>query len=225
MRIAKGKLYAILTGDVVGSSKLKGKARVTLVRAMKETSTELRENFGGLVPFDVDIFRGDSWQLVVTDPAQSLRIGLFFRASVRARMRSKKVDTRVAIGIGTMDFLPGKNVSSGDGEAFRRSGTALESMSRTRRMALDCPVAISSGHAQAFDIVMRFVDVLARGWTEKQAQAVTGALREWTQEKIAKMWPGKEITQQAVAQHLDRAGWNAVENGLQFFERSVRALT
>jgi len=36
---------------------------------------------------------------------------------------------------------------------------------------------------------------------------VTGALRGWKQEKIAETWWKKKVSQQAVAQHLARAGW------------------
>jgi hypothetical protein len=72
--------------------------------------------------------------------------------------------------------------------------------------------------------VIQLMDVLAANWSEKQAQAVMGALQGWTQEKIATTcWP-KPITQQAVAQHLDRAGWHAFESGLLYFEDTLSNL-
>ena len=55
----------------------------------------------------------------------------------------------------------------------------------------------------------------------KQAKATSGAILEFTQEEIAAEWFDQEITQQAIAQHLDRAGWSTIEQGIRYFERSI----
>jgi hypothetical protein len=73
--------------------------------------------------------------------------------------------------------------------------------------------------AETFDVIVRLVDAIATRWTDKQALAVSGALRGMKQEEIAeKLWE-ERITQQAVAQHLSRAGWEAVEKGINYFEQ------
>jgi len=225
MKVERGKVYAVITGDIVGSSKLKPAERKELHAALKDTSDMLTEHFKQLVPLQVDIFRGDSWQLLVIDPAQSLRIGLFFRAFLRGKMKSTRVDTRISIGVGSIDIMPEESISSGDGEAFRSSGEALESLSRTHRMTISFPQSLISNNHQALDVILKLIDALARDWTEKQAHAVSGALLEYTQEKIARTWFEREISQQAVAQHLDRAGWNAVEIGLNYFTNSLSGIT
>ena len=225
MEVERGKIYAVITGDIVGSSKLKPAERKQLHAALKDTSDKLMEHFKRLVPLQVDIFRGDSWQLLVIDPAQSLRIGLFFRAFLRGKMKSKRVDTRISIGVGSIEFMPEESISSGDGEAFRSSGEALESLSRTHRMTISVPQSLISNDHLALDVILKLIDALARDWTEKQAHAVSGALLEYTQEKIARTWFEREISQQAVAQHLDRAWWNAIEIGLNYFTNSLRGIT
>ncbi len=224
MRIKRGKLYAVITGDIVGSSRLPEYDRRKLHGVMQKGSVALHESFGETVPLDVDIFRGDSWQLLVAYPLEAFRIGLFYRAFIRVRMKSKEVDTRMSIAVGTIDFVPGERVSSGDGEAYRRSGDALTKMVRPCRMWFEVPGKMSGECPAAAEAVVQLIDVLATNWTEKQAQAITGALRGWTQEQIASSWREKRITQQAVAQHLDRAGWHAVAKGLSFFEDSLRGL-
>jgi len=225
MKVERGKIYAVITGDIVGSSKLKPAERKELHAALKDTSDKLMEFFRQLVPLKVDIFRGDSWQLLVIDPAQSLKIGLFFRAFLRGKMKSKRVDTRISIGVGPIDIMPEESISSGDGEAFRLSGEALESLSRTHRMTISFPEQMISNNHQALDVILKLIDAFARDWTEKQARAVSGALLEYTQEKIAGSWFEREISQQAVAQHLDRAGWNAIEIGLNYFANSLSGIT
>lgn len=97
--------------------------------------------------------------------------------------------------------------------------------SRTHRMTISFPQSLISNNRQALDVILKLIDALARDWTEKQAHAVSGALLEYTQEKIARTWFEREISQQAVAQHLDRAGWNAVEIGLNYFTNSLSGIT
>lgn len=222
MKIDKNKLYAVVTGDVVSSSRLSTTRRRSLNRAMTRTSKALRTAFKNGIPADVDIFRGDSWQMVLTDPTLVLRASLFYRADLRSRMQSHQFDIRMACAIGTINFIPGARVSEGDGEAFQLSGRALESMSKSISMSIRFPKQPSE---RALSVVVQLVDSLAAKWSDKQALAVTGALQGWTQDKIAKTcWKKKPISQQAVAQHLNRAAWSSVETALTFFEETVEAV-
>ena len=221
MEILTGKPYAVITGDIVGSRKFPEKARRDLHAVMTAGAEALCTVFGDAVPLEMETFRGDAWQMVVADPAKSLRIGSFYRAFLRTEIRDVKADSRLAIGVGTIDFIPAAKVSSGDGEAYRLSGSLLESMPRQQRLAFAFAAKESDGRVAALKTVLLLMDVLAANWSEKQAQAITGALQGWTQEKIATTcWP-QPITQQAVAQHLDRAGWHAFEKGLLFFEDTL----
>jgi hypothetical protein len=215
MKIEKGRLYAVITGDVVSFSKLPTEKRQTLNRIMKKGSEAVRKAFKGSVPLEVDVFRGDSWQLLVSDAALSLRLALFFRAYLRAAMGTGKFDTRMAIGVGTIDFVPDDRVSKGDGQAYRHSGNALEQMTKASNMCFRFP---GRDIEESLDVLIHLMDVLAMNWSEKQALAVTGALQGLKQEKIGSLWK-PPITQQSVNRHLQRAGWFAVEKAVGFFEK------
>jgi hypothetical protein len=221
MKIEPGWNYAVITGDVIGSSKLKDDDRFQLLSVMQAASLEIRKQFPTALPFEVDIYRGDGWQLLINDPFLSLRIGLAFRSYIRAHTRSLSVDARMAISLGTINFLPEENVSRGDGEAFRNSGRALESMGKSQRLRFDFPGSTSPALVRGIDTQMQLIDVIAIGWTARQAQAIGGSLRGWNQTKIARTWQTKPISQQGVAQHLDRAHWNAIERSLIFFEETL----
>ena len=223
MRIRRNQAYAVVTGDVVGSTKMSSGQRALLRHVLRRASRQLQEHFKDSVPPGVDVFRGDSWQFVVSKPAKSLRAALFFRAFFMSQMKLRTVDTRLAIGIGPIDFLPPTAISSGDGEAFRRSGLALDKMPRTKRMAIDGPSSIGSLGLTTVNVLIRLIDTLARGWTDRQAYAVCGALLGWKQEKIASVWFKGTVSQQAVAQHLERAGWNAVGAALKHIEENWAA--
>lgn len=221
MKIDKQKIYAVLTGDIVGSTRLHDIEREILHEALTNSSDRIVKLFSDWVPFKPEIFRGDSWQFLVNEPSKSLRIGLFYRAIIRAGMKARRVDTRISIGLGTIDFLPENKVSSGDGEAYRLSGEALEKLHKSNRMVISFPQRLRSDITRALDVIIKLIDLQARDWTEKQAKAVSGAILELTQETIAKNWFDKDITQQAIAQHLDRAGWTSVELGIDFYEKTV----
>ena len=121
----------------------------------------------------VDIFRGDSWQILILDPIRSLRTALFYRASLRAKMDSHQFDTRTSIAIGTIEFVPKDRVSNGDGEAYRHSGACLEKLKK-QRMWFSFP---DNEREEQFNIIVQLIDALALRWTDKQALAVTGALQ------------------------------------------------
>jgi hypothetical protein len=78
---------------------------------------------------------------------------------------------------------------------------------------------------EALQIIVQLVDRIAAEWSDKQALAVTGALQGWTQEKIGQLCWTEPITQQAVAQHLDRSAWINVERALGYFEKVVGRFT
>lgn len=224
MDIIRGKLYAVITGDIVGSTKLPDNARIKLHEVMQRGSDELRQVFSDEVLGNIDIFRGDSWQLVVSVPARALKIALFFRAFLRAKMQSLKVDTRIAIAVGTINFIFEDRISSGDGEAFQKSGRLLEKLTKPISMGFVFSGRENETIHLALEIIVELLDRLAKTWTEKQAEAISGALKGWTQEKISREWQPKAISQQAVAQHLERAEWSAVEKAIKSFERCLNDL-
>ncbi|PTY02428.1 hypothetical protein DB347_23775 [Opitutaceae bacterium EW11] len=211
MKISPTKRYAVLTGDIVGSSDLSKDERQALPDWIRQAARETRKTFPEAVPLEIDIFRGDSWQLLLTDVARCVRIALFLRCWLRA---IGNVDTRIAIGMGGVDFVPKDRVSEGDGEAYRASGKALETLSAGRN-----PPSLGMDSApDEVRVTLRLMDALAQGWTAKQARAVGGALRGWIQEKIAQDWP-ETISQQAVTKHLATAQWPAVQEALEYLER------
>ena len=218
MKIEENKIYAVLTGDIVGSTKFTGNDRKYLHESLKDSSQKLVDSFSKSVPYPPEFFRGDSWQFLITDSSKSLRIGIFFKALIKASISSIFLDTRLSIGLGSLEFLPADNISSGDGEAFRLSGEGLERLNKTNRMGISFPLRYKSNTTKAVEIIVKLIDTKVSEWTKKQANAVCGALLNLTQESIAKHWFSKEISQQSVAQHLHRAGWSTIASTIEFYE-------
>jgi len=73
------------------------------------------------------ITRGDGWQVALQKPENALRLGLFIRSVVKSEF---KTDTRVSIGLGTVDRLEPDNIVESTGPAFILSGHGLEALAK-----------------------------------------------------------------------------------------------
>ncbi len=223
---------AVLTGDVIASTSLH--ARSELPRVLAEAFDAVGRLDGALLrPFE--IYRGDSFQGVVrTDAA------LLAAAIVRARLRAfvgagadenARLDARIAIGIGRIEHALERVVES-DGEAFQRSGRALDEMARSkdgRRLRVEAGVAYaesrtdaqSSADAQSgSDLAAQLLDAIVSRWSQPAAEAVfyTAVDTSTTQAELAERL---DVSQPAISQRLRSARWNDVKPILALYERSV----
>lgn len=214
-----GKRYAVITGDIIASSNLVHKEKVRLDKVLKQVFSETKNAFPDAIPLEIDVFSGDRWQLLISEPVKSLRIGLFFRAC----LKSMKIDTRMAIALGRIDYFPEHRVSEGFGEAFTLSGKALDQLSHytPRSKAGTLKLLIPQNDLeQAISTIVLLIDELASRWTAKQALAITGALQGWNQERIAKLWE-KPIKQPTLVAHLKVSGWTTIKEALRFIEEKL----
>ncbi len=149
-----------------------------------------------------------------------MRAAIIIRASLlsKFKMKSARIDARIAIGLGTIDYLPpGNRAGEGDGEAFRNSGVELDRMKKAEQnLTVKTPW-------QDIDDELRtecaLLDALMQRWTKEQAEAILYNIRGATQEEIAKTL---KISQPAVFQRLRIAGYRATQAALERFEMVVR---
>lgn len=212
--IEPGKDYAVITGDVIASSDLEPKLRKQLSATIELIGGRLVEWLGEDQVSPIAIYGGDSWQLVLARPSVALRTALFMRASLLAS--PLEIDTRLAIAIGGIDFIPAGRIGYGDGEALRISGRRLSELSSCSvSMGFECPdISLS----RQWDLAVCLIDALIRtNWTANRARAVSGALRGLTGVEIGELWP-VPIAKQTVGRHFTEVAWKAVERALGEFE-------
>lgn len=212
--IEPGKDYAVITGDVIASSDLATAQRKRLPATIESIAGVLVQWLGADQVSPIAIFGGDSWQLLLATPASALRAALFVRASLLAS--PLEVDTRLAIAIGGVDFVPAAGIEQADGEALRMSGRLLAELSgRAVSMGFECPDKTLSRH---WDLVVCLIDALVRtNGTANRARAVSGALRGFTGAQIGELWP-TPISKQTVGRHLTEVAWEALERTLAEYE-------
>jgi hypothetical protein len=204
---------AVLTGDVVGSSKLPPELRERLHEGLQVGIDNVGSGSEG------EIFRGDSFQIVLDEPARALRAALRMRCHLRASSPNalgKPLDTRVAVGIGKVSFRAEKVIES-DGEAFQLSGRGLDELlsTRKRRLMIRTPDAELN---TSLDVICAFLDAMVNGYSARQAEAVGLLLDGMKQTEIAQRIG---IGQSSVNQRIQSAHWPAIEYALGYFERVI----
>ena len=224
MKNFNSRQYSILTGDIIRSSRFHGEERGQLYTCLAKSAQKLLTSFPEDIPYPVQFYRGDSWQLFVAEPAASLHIALFSRTILKGYCPLKGADTRVAIGVGTIELLPPKDISNGDGEAFRLSGKVIKMLSKPPYMGLFLPSKYATGLGSALDMLVKLIDLKARCWTQNQAKCISGSLLGLSQETISRNFKPEPISQQAISQHLHSAGWRVISIAMEFYEKQLPLL-
>jgi hypothetical protein len=234
MDMHPNKYWGVITGDFIGFSSLNRSVRSRMPQLVVDAGKSLCSAIGPVMPWDVDVFRGDGWQALVSAPVSAMRAALFFRAYIISAAGEDHVDMRMGIGIGPVDYVPDGRVSAGDGPAYRASGKLLEKMGSPRQGKIRC--AFAKGEKirkdmsacaldeDLMDALVRLAGTMGDTWRSRRARAITGALGGWSQARIAENWPGK-ISRQAVGKHLQGAGWHALSHALGVFETKMACLT
>lgn len=219
----KSRIYSVITGDVVKSSSF-SKQRADLLSTLKSSFRSIEDYFPGLVRAPFEIHRGDSFQGVLSGPEKALHAALIIRAGLRWGLETQKrhevLDTRIVIGIGSINFLPAGRGTEGDGEAFHLSGKVLE-RTKKKDWRLLIRVPVERFHAE-LDTECALLDALINRWSKEQAQAILLCqVRGFTQKRAAEEL---NITQPAVGERLQSAGGWAVEAMLKRYKNLLSEL-
>ena len=212
------EIQAVLTGDIVASQRLSADELNRVRATVEEACAQVSLWSPALLPRAVEFSRGDTWQVLLSEPTLALRAALWIRAALLFRC---DVDTRIAIGIGSVQPLA-KELSRSGGDAFVRSGQALEAMSQVRLTVVLPP---SSPLACWVELVARLCDALVSSWTQRQAELVHAALspQSLTQSAIAAALV-PPVSKQAVGKGLRAARWDAISQAVETFEASQWSL-
>lgn len=206
-------MHAVLTGDIVGSSGLSPEGHREVVAIVKSVAGV----FPDAVVGRVDVFSGDSWQMLVSDCGMSLRIALYLRASLK-REKAFSVDSRVSIAWGETDMeqVSPERISESTGGLFTASGRGLRELRKPALMAF----AMEGNETLrlAVDAALRLLDTLVRTWSPEQARAVAATLLDRTQAEIAAEFG---VGQSSVNKSLQAAFWPDIEPVLEQLEQAV----
>ena len=208
------KIGAIITADIIDSTALTVLEREVMLKALKDIPEVLQPIVPQLV---VEIFRGDSFQILVPETKLAVEVAIGIRAWLRSqKMENANVvlDARLAVGIGSIDF-ESNSLATSDGEAFRRSGRLLDEMTRSR-LEISTPwEAVNS----ELKVSTAFADDIISSWTESQSTIVLQSLltRGSHMEVAGKLG----ISRQMVTKSLKIAKEELISNYISRFETLI----
>ena len=158
-------IKGVITGDLVNSTNIATKWRQTVI----DTLHVCVEESTPLTPIKLEMYRGDSFQVVVDKPEYALAIAIALRAKLKAETPDgqKLWDARLAVGVGEISF-ESDNIVTSDGEAFRLSGHSFDHIGK-KRLSISTPWSDFNAN---IELVTRFADNLITSWTAKQARVV-----------------------------------------------------
>jgi len=212
-----GRVFAVLTGDIVSSRRLSAERLEGTRRLIAEGAARFRRWRPHAVSGAPEVFRGDAWQLLLREPRWALRVGLLLRAQLLA---GNDVRTRVSIGIGGVDVIDRRRVSLSTGEAFTLSGHALDQITGYFDLTGALP-GRAAPLAAWFTAMLHLCSGLVRPWTRRQAEIVSLALLadNPTHESIAGALRPR-VSKQSVSESLAAARWRPLLEGIRVFEES-----
>lgn len=190
------QLYAIITGDIVDS---RSKDIKEWMPVLESALTDCSDKF--------DIFRGDSFQLMV-ELAQAVEAMFYIKSRIRSLGH---LDVRMGLGIGDVDYLD-NHIKNSSGEAFVRSGEAFESLNKD----LIAVKSLWEDWDESSNILLGLCVEIANKWTVNMAETVAQSLRhpEANQQELAKMLQRKHQSQ--VSTELTKASWNKINKAISY---------
>ncbi|MCE6991692.1 SatD family protein [Dyadobacter sp. CY323] len=206
------KNHAVITADMVNSTRF---SREETAAWLEELIALLREHKSFNWALKPEIYRGDSFQGVLKNPAEVMRVAVLARAVMRTH--DINTDLRVAIGIGKIDPLTDRPGTS-DGEAFRLSGHLADNIRKQKaRIGIALPIPTEPLNAS-----LDLLETLIENWTTAQSEVIAALLNHNNITQIAERL---SISQSAVSQRIAASKWWAVENFLTTFPKHLALYT
>ena len=194
-------MKGVITADVVGSTQIKTEDRGTLPALLRELIREIAQCRPEL-KLQVDIFRGDSFQVWVEKPECAPLVALLLRAGLRMsalRAGEQQLDARISVGIGDVAYRDA-TVSQSDGEAFVLSGRGFDQLGKQQRLMVQTP---SETVNEELRVETAFVDDIVSNWSALHSKIMYQALLyETSQGELAEK---NGTSQQNVRKRLEKA--------------------
>lgn len=219
---------AVITGDIIHSTRMEEESRKLLSKAIARFLKELEQVF----KVRSEMFRGDSFQCLVPEVEDALLVALLIKTRIRSLnpsvlhrgkakgkpLKSKAVsfttwvlDARLAIGIGEVPKTV-KELATASSEAFFLSGNLLDEMKR-RKQALD--IDTNDKYLEELETEMLLLDNIIAKTTAMQCEVIHWKLCSLSEIDIANKLG---IGQSAVNQRSNAGSWNAIRMMVERFE-------
>ncbi len=222
-------VLGVITGDIIGSRSIVT-ARM-LPDIIRDVTQEIESTLK--MKTSLEIFRGDSFQMVALRPADSMLLAIIMRAGLKVRsmrMRDPQkahsgreqtghnalLDARISVGIGPVDNLS-ERISESFGEAFTISGERLDTM-KGESARITATASISPLNRE-LSITTALADTIISRWSLQASEAIFRQLLygETQQDTAAALG----ISQPAVHNRLENGNYDQIRSFLIYFNALI----
>lgn len=211
-------IKAVITGDIINSRSYNSVEKKFITDSLKETLND----WGKIYNAKSELFRGDSFQCVVSDVKNSLRFMLLIKAFIKSinfpidfdsnNLNSNiNVDARISMGIGEVD-LELESITISDGIAFNLSGTGLDKIKDSKQSLI---ILTDDIYQDELETEAVLIDAIVGRATSLQSEVIMFKLLGLTEVKIAEKIDKK---QSAVNQRANAGDWFAIDAFIKRFE-------
>lgn len=201
-------MISIITGDIINSRKLPSAIWIDGLKELLDTK--------GKNPNEWEIYRGDEFQIEITNPEEALITAL----QIKSYLKTLKLDARMSIGFGHKTYLAAK-ISESNGTAFVRSGELFETLKK-----LKTTLAINSGNSDLdteINLMLRLGLTFMDNWLVQSAEFVLISIdnKSLSQEEVGVKLG---INQAAVSRRRKRAQFDLVLELDNHFRKKIKNL-
>lgn len=203
---------AVITADMANYTQF---SREEAAQWLEEMLAILHQNPAFKWALKPEIYRGDSFQGVLKNVEESMRVAILTRACIRKH--APYADMRIAIGIGKAEQLTDRPGTS-DGEAFRLSGHLAD---RIRQQKARIGIALPKP-SEPLNATLNLLETVIEDWTMAQSQVIEALLQGKNVTQIAELL---SISQPAASQRVIASKWWAIESFLATFPKQLSLYT
>jgi hypothetical protein len=225
---SKAMIKAVITGDIVHSTQMSQKDRDMLIKIISRLLKDLSNEFS----MRSEMYRGDSFQCLLSKPGDALRVALLIKTGIRSlnpseayelQKKSKPdqkksmlytnwvFDARMAIGIGEVE-KPKTKISTSTGSAFIISGHGLDDLKNSKQALA---IETFDKFREELQTESILLDTILSKTTALQCEVIHNKLQYSSEIEIARKL---KIGQSAVNQRSNAGSWNAINAMVQRFE-------
>ena|SRR6218665_250029 len=202
-------MTSVITGDIIGSRQQKSEHWV-------EDLKKILAPFGS-TPSQWEVYRGDEFQIEVSNPEQALLAAIL----IKARLRAIKSDARMSIGFGDKTHNA-ERISESNGSAFIHSGELFETLKKQK-----VTLALRTGDTnfdEKLNLMLQLALTFMDSWLVQSAEFVAIAIEnpDLSQEEIGQKLG---INQAAVSRRQKRAQFELILNLDQYFRTQIKQLS
>ena len=202
-------MISIITGDIINSRKLPSSIWLDGLKRIL--------NAHGSQPKSWEIFRGDAFQLEVSEPEEALRIAI----QIKAFLKTVKLDARMSIGLGDKTYDVAK-ISESNGTAFVRSGESFDQLKKQKNT-----LAINTGNGgfdNEMNLMLRLAQTFMNNWLVQSAEFVLTAIENPTLSQ-EEMGVKLKINQAAVSRRRKRAQFDLMLELENHYREKIKLIT